>query len=667
MTTALLFDSPTSRFIARVHLTFSHPSVDKTFDYLVPEHLQPQCVIGVSVRVPFAGRREDGFVVDIVSESDYPGALSDIVAVHHQIPVLSERLHALLSQLRERCGGTYADLLRLAIPPRRQLDDATVQFLQSSPRTVDSAPVALGSLWSGYTHSSEFVNAVCERRGPRAHTVVAPSHVWVELLAQMVLSCVSRGIQCTVIVPDQRDVDAFLAHMESLQAGACVELTSTIDPSLRYQRWLGFTAGHIPAVVGSRSAIYALGKTAGLVILWDELDTSLAEPRAPYVHTRLAALTRCHATGDALLIAGYSASVDTQFLVNSGWLVAMDAQRDGTPRVTAIDSQSPRQAEEAARGQHRLTPSVLGRIRSTVSGGGRVLVQVARTGYIPKLSCAGCRFAIECTHCGGPLQISGKYGASLSLASPTCAWCGTENQQPCCGRCGGTSVRYTGSGADKTAEDLAKNCRGAQVAVRTADRLQREDDSTNDADIVVCTAGMEPYQPYELVVILDTWATHGHSHLRSGENSVRVWACAAARAGWAQDGEVFIDAPLSVPAVQSLMMGNTRWWCNRELAQREELHLPPYSRLIAVDGDERVAEQVATAASELAEVLGPVEIPWQLPIPGGEEVSGARYIVKAPTAVAIPVVSELKSAVALSMKTNPKTSLRIQVDPDHMD
>ncbi len=64
-------------------------SLDKAFDYEIPEKLEKQILPGMKVLVPFGRSTRDGYVVDIVAESDFP-SLKEIIDVntsHLPIPV----------------------------------------------------------------------------------------------------------------------------------------------------------------------------------------------------------------------------------------------------------------------------------------------------------------------------------------------------------------------------------------------------------------------------------------------------------------------------------------------------------------------------------------------------------------------------------------------------
>ncbi|MFD4401649.1 primosomal protein N' [Nocardia sp. NPDC058499] len=97
-------------------LTPAH--LDRDFDYLVPPELDEIARPGVRVRVRFAGRLVDGYLLSRHTETDHPGKLVRLERVVSAEQVLTPEILRLATTVAARCAGTRADVLRLAIPPR---------------------------------------------------------------------------------------------------------------------------------------------------------------------------------------------------------------------------------------------------------------------------------------------------------------------------------------------------------------------------------------------------------------------------------------------------------------------------------------------------------------------------------------------------------------------
>jgi len=104
--------------VARVAVDVPLAHLDRPFDYAVPEHLDADARVGVRVRVRFAGRLVDGFVLERVAASEHPGRLAWLEKVVSTEQALPPEIAALCRAVADRYGGVLADVLRLALPPR---------------------------------------------------------------------------------------------------------------------------------------------------------------------------------------------------------------------------------------------------------------------------------------------------------------------------------------------------------------------------------------------------------------------------------------------------------------------------------------------------------------------------------------------------------------------
>ena len=103
--------------------------LDRPFDYAVPASMADTAVAGARVKVRFAGKDLDGYVVRRSAHTDHTGTLTPLRRVVSPEPVLSPAIAELAGLLAERYAGTRADVLRLAVPPRH----ATTEKKPSPP------------------------------------------------------------------------------------------------------------------------------------------------------------------------------------------------------------------------------------------------------------------------------------------------------------------------------------------------------------------------------------------------------------------------------------------------------------------------------------------------------------------------------------------------------
>src|SRR4029450_10101184 len=104
--------------VARVAVDIPLSHLDRPFDYAVTAEQDGDAVPGARVRVRFAGRLRDGFILDRVATADHDGALTPLHKIISSEPVLTAEIAKLIRKVADYYAGTFADVMRLAVPPR---------------------------------------------------------------------------------------------------------------------------------------------------------------------------------------------------------------------------------------------------------------------------------------------------------------------------------------------------------------------------------------------------------------------------------------------------------------------------------------------------------------------------------------------------------------------
>ncbi|WP_428368240.1 primosomal protein N' [Mycolicibacterium sp.] len=643
------------------------PHLDREFDYLVAQDQSDDAQPGVRVRVRFHGRLVDAFILERRSDTDHVGKLGWLEKVVSAEAVLTHDVRRLTDAVAARYAGTRADVLRLAVPPRH----ATVEK-QPPPhlepllaRPVDA------SAWSAYTGGTQFVAALGDGRAARAVWQALPGESWARRIAEVAAVTVTSGRGVLAVVPDQRDVDALhAAAVDTVDESRVVALAAGLGPAERYRRWLAVLRGQARLVIGTRSAVFAPVADLGLVVLWDDGDDSLAEPRAPYPHAREVAMLRAHQVRCAALLGGYARTAEAQALVRSGWAHDLTAPRQGlrtrAPRVVALEDSAYAQERDPAARTARLPSVALDAARTALTAGAPVLVQVPRRGYVPALACARCRTVVRCRHCTGPLSLPDRdaHGA-------VCRWCGRQDPALRCARCGSDAVRAVIVGARRTAEELGRAFPGATVITSGGDSVVPT--VAHRPAVVVATPGVEPIADggYGAALLLDAWALLGRQDLRAAEDTLRRWMSAAALVrSRADGGVVVVVAETAIPTVQALIRWDPVGHAEAELDARAEVGLPPAVHLAALDGAP-AAVTALLAAADLppdAEPIGPVELPIGARRPPGvpAELPVSRMLVRVPRTGGLELASALRRATAVASARHDHEPVRVQIDPLHI-
>ena len=479
---------------------------------------------------------------------------------------------------------------------------APAPFVLDPPALNPDAPDA-ASVFSDYENGAEFIEDVAAGAATRAVMTVLPGHLehtWADVLATALAAAATSGRGAIAVVPTAKNLDLLEAALaERLPADAFVRLSSDSTPHTRYHGFVKARLGRVPVVIGTRAAAYAPVANLGLVVCWDDGDSSLLEQRAPYCHARDVLLLRASAENTAALFAGFSMSSEAARLVRTRWASHVRAPRalvrDFSPRIFSTGSEF-ELARDPLAAMARIPHLAFEHARRALARG-PVLVQVARSGYIPSFSCERCRMPARCGECSGPLSVSS--GSSV----PSCSWCGHLAQQWRCSECGFTHWRYSAAGATRTAEELGRAFPNVPVISSAGDHVRAS--VGPEPALVVATPGAEPvaFGGYAAALLLDADKMLRFDSLRAPEAALRRWLNAAALVRPAAlEGTVVTTASPS-PVEQALVRWDPAWFARQELEERAQTGLPPAVRTAAVTGAE------ADVRAFMEEFLGSSALP----------------------------------------------------------
>ncbi|MDN5823970.1 MAG: primosomal protein N' [Micrococcaceae bacterium] len=647
--------------VARVLLDTQVPHLDRLYDYLVPAELEARAIPGVRIRARFGGQELTGYLVERLAETDPGVSLQPLGKIVSDEVVLRPEVLRLCRAVADRYAGTLPDVVRSAIPPRmaRVETETSAADASDAPRAAlpaaptDEGPRVTPSSVPEYDGGAGFLESLAGGGAPRAVLSVMPNQPggWPALLGEAVGACLDSGRGALVVVPDARDLDRAAETLTALLGPAVVARLSAEDGATpRYREFLRISRGQASVAVGTRSAAYAPVHDLGLVVLWEDQDSSHAEPRAPYQHARETLLLRCQLAGCALLMAGTSRSAEAQRLVLTGWAAELTAPRAllraQAPRVVA-SSDSFEQERDPVLHAARL-PKLAWSTASKALEHGPVLVQVARTGFLPAVRCERCREPVRCPACSGPL------GLDHSSAVPGCRWCGEQAPNWSCPTCGGRRLRAAAIGADRTAEELGRAFPKVPVVSATGGLPRRR--VPGSPSLVVATPGAEPVAEggYAAVLLLDGDRMLARDELRTGEEVLHRWLAAASLGRSSRDGGVVVIAAGESDPVRALVRWDAAGYAERELNLRRELELPPAVRTASLSGP-------ALAADAFAEAL---ELPESVRLTGPviEEDGVHRWLLFFSYGQGGPLCAELRRVKARS-SANRDPVVAVRVDP----
>jgi primosomal protein N' (replication factor Y) len=343
--------------------------------------------------------------------------------------------------------------------------------------------------------------------------------------------------------------------------------------------------------------------------------------------------------GINLIFTGFTPSVRSAFLIDSGELKYINKR-------TEVNVQAFSPTEGA------LLP---GRIFSEIKKAlvkGPVLFIAARKGYGNALLCAHCRNVALCT-CGGRLSV-----ASKNLP-PTCVHCGVSYDPWRCTFCNRDKQYLAGRGIDRAAEEISRAFPGFPVLISAGDVIKERVEAK--PSLVLSTPGAQPQVDggYAAIVILDATRFFSHTDISSQERARELIFESASLIQ--ESGKVLLVIDESHPIVAAVARWNVAPLLKRELADREELKLPPMvtSAVIVVE---------AASSTQIASGLNKALSDGRLP--PTSRIYGPTLLLKGQAKIVIHVAHNEWKQLALTLhelqrkrSISKKDLLTLRIDP----
>lgn len=514
--------------IARVWVDSGVFHLDQVFDYLVPDNLASVVTTGVRVQVPFHGREVEALVLSRESNSESPvlKSLSKVISPHS---VATLESLALIDAVAKRWAAHPFDIIRSAIPPRVASVDRE-QWIEAGTEKVKS-------------------------KARRSYLHIPPVSNRFDYLAATINREAKDG-STLVIVPDTRSVQRLVAHIPQ-----AIVLDSALERSDRYRNFLKSRYGANQIVIGTRSAIFAPISDLSSLIVLDEGSELHYEVRSPGWNVRDVAILRSMKSDVNLTFIGYSPSSEVARLIENKWI-------DFSSAKSRVDvSAFPQSHGE-------LIPSrLVTEIRKAMSAG-PVLFVAPRKGYAQAIICSKCKNVALCD-CGGKLMKR----SSQSILE--CSMCAKNHADWRCTWCQGSTPYLMGRGSDRFAYEIGAAFPGAQIVQSTAEMMV--DSIENSKGIVIATPGAVPetLNGYSLVVVLEAERFFAQVDIRAHERTRELFFSSAALAS--DRGKVALIMSSGHPIIGALSAWKPSLISQRELRERLEVNLPPFTRAVTLD------------------------------------------------------------------------------------
>ena len=536
-----------------------------------------------------------------------------------------------------------------------------------------------------------------------------------EVYLQCIRRVVAAGRQAIVLVPEialtPQTVRRFVARF-----GRVAVLHSGLTSGQRHRHWQRITSGRADVVVGARSAVFAPVPRLGVIVVDEEHEPSYKQDTAPRYHGRDVAIKRAQLEGVPVILGSATPSLETYWKVsvvssplsvvqsgvpttdngqrttdNQYHLLTMPSRVRGLqmPHVELVDM---RQENRFRRGVHLLSQRLEHLLRTTVEKQQQAILLLNRRGYSNFVNCTSCNEAVQCKYCDATMTYHRSAGANVGTAKLEaglhtgqlqCHYCLASNPLPAaCPTCG-KKLSLFGLGTQRVEEELAKKFPDLRFARVDSDSMRGTRDyeallgqfARNEVQVMLGTQmiakGLD-YPNVTLVGVVSGDTALALPDFRAAERTFQLITQVAGRAGRGDvPGRVVLQTFMpDDPTIRFALKQDYAAFAARELALRQEVGLPPFSRMVRIVLRDQVAEKLhatsealAAAVNAAVAAVGPdvtVKGPMPCPISRIAGYYRNQIVMQSPKAAQLQrVLAAVRKAKALARSEK----IAVDVDP----
>lgn len=495
--------------IAKVLVEINNINVDKTFDYIVPFEYIEKIKIGMRVKVPFASRELEGFVLDLVNSTDDNYELKEIISIVDTEPILNNELLHLGQFMSKKYFSTliscyqtmlpkalkaqnkttinkkmikYVELCSNSFPKLKPNQEKIVEYLRingkvkkeevnkisvSGVNTLIKNGIIIESLIEEYRLVTKDINKEKEtfkltvEQQEAKNKILSQTQSSVFLLhgvtgsgktvvyMEIVEEMLNRGKDSIFLVPEISLTPQMVYHFKSRFGDEVAVLHSRLSEGEKYDEYRKIVEGKVHIVVGARSAVFAPFKNLGAIIIDEEHTTSYKQDNNPKYSAIEIAIERAKNNNAIVILGSATPSLETYARSIKGLYTLVELKHrvntNNLPLVEIVDM-----SKEKHRGSI-FSSRLITEVNKRLEEHEQIILLLNRRGYSSFITCSNCGYTAKCPHCDITLTY---HKTSNTLR---CHYCGyADKMNDMCPSCGEKAIKTLGTGTEKVEEEIKK-------------------------------------------------------------------------------------------------------------------------------------------------------------------------------------------------------------------
>ena len=500
--------------LASVIIEYSVKSLNKVFDYMIPNDMEDIIRVGHKVIIPFASKEVEGFVLKIHNSKDDNLEYKSIIRICDSDFYLNDELlklgkymsntllcnliscyqvmlpKALKASIKTNINKKYETYVVLneevniseyiELHKRRVKEIEIINYLRENENVLRSS-LACSSLTNLIKNGIVLENKVVVNREVDFENVEKKNIVLndiqkkavseilnsddqnyllygvtgsgkTEVYIELIKNMLFKGKSAIVLVPEISLTPQIVSRFKSEFSSKVAVLHSSLSEGEKYDEYRRIMNGEVNIVVGARSAVFAPLKNIGLIIIDECQSGTYKQDNTPKYNAIDIAIKRGEYNNSKVVLGSATPLLEQYARGKKGvfHMVNLPSRVHGNKSQILLVDME----QETKKHNYIISDRLDSEILDALSRDEQVMILLNRRGYSTFLSCTNCGYVYKCPNC----DISLIYHKSSNNYS--CHYCGYRIvRSEVCPECHDDAIKDLGLGTEKLQSILEEKYR----------------------------------------------------------------------------------------------------------------------------------------------------------------------------------------------------------------
>ena len=581
--------------LASIIIEYSVKSLNKVFDYKIPEFLINTIKVGHKVIVPFASKEVEGFVLKIHNNLEEDLEYKSIIKIVDSDFCLNDELLKLGSYMSKSLLCNLISCYQVMLPKalkasiktninkkyiskvslNKEIDIEEYKLLHKRAikeieiiNKIGNNEILKNEITSSSLNSLIKKNIVIEKKyeinrevsfleednkkiilNSEQEKVIKEIEETndkkyllygvtgsgkTEVYIELIKRNLKRNKTVIVLVPEISLTPQIVSRFKSVFGQNVAVFHSSLSEGEKYDEYRRIMKGEVSIVVGARSAIFSPLNNIGLIIIDECQSATYKQENTPKYNVLDIAYKRSEYSNAKVILGSATPSLEEYARGKKGVIHLVELKNRVSGRVPDIEIVN--MEKESKKHNYIISEKLDIEINKALSKNEQVILLLNRRGYSTFLSCTNCGYVYTCPNC----DISLIYHKSSNTYS--CHYCGYKTRKSdICPKCHEESIKDLGLGTEKLESIVSKKYNtkvlrmdADTTSTKNAHQKLIKEFSSGNYNILVGTQMISKglnFEKVSLVGIINPDASLSIPDFRSAERTYELLSQTSGRVG----------------------------------------------------------------------------------------------------------------------------------------